>query len=254
MAEVLLKVPDVALEQARMMLERARWGATKFQKLDRAATMRIVDAVAAAGHAKAQHYAEWAVRETGMGVVEHKRIKNEACSKGLVATYAAEDFVAPRIDAAQEDRRAAAPGRRDLCPDPGDQSGRHHLLQDDPRPDDAQRDHPQPASGRQSLLGGCRTHAGRGGEGSRRAGRRHPGAGGTEHTADREDHRRRTHRSHRRDGGTVGRQGVLSLRQSGDGGRARQRARAGRRQRRHQAGGKAHRRFEVVRQFHPLHQ
>ena len=89
MTEVLLKVPDVALEQARMMLERARWAATKFQKLDRAATMRIVDAVAAAGHAKAQHYAEWAVRETGMGVVEHKRIKNEACSKGLVATYAA---------------------------------------------------------------------------------------------------------------------------------------------------------------------
>ena len=27
MAELLLKVPDVALEQARMMLERARWGA-----------------------------------------------------------------------------------------------------------------------------------------------------------------------------------------------------------------------------------
>ena len=27
----------------------------------------------------------------------------------------------------EEDRRAAAPGRRDLCPDPGDQSGRHHL-------------------------------------------------------------------------------------------------------------------------------
>ena len=67
-----------------MMLDRARWGATRFQKLDRAATQRIVDAVAAAGHAKAQHYAEWAVRETGMGVVDHKRIKNEACSKGLV--------------------------------------------------------------------------------------------------------------------------------------------------------------------------
>jgi acetaldehyde dehydrogenase/alcohol dehydrogenase len=102
MAETLLKVPDVALEQARMMLERARWGATRFQRLDRAATMRIVDAVADAGHAKAPHYAEWAVRETGMGVVEHKRIKNEACSKGLVATYAAEDFVAPRIDAARK--------------------------------------------------------------------------------------------------------------------------------------------------------
>ena len=38
MAEVLLKIPDAALEQARMMLDRARWGATRFQKLDRTAT------------------------------------------------------------------------------------------------------------------------------------------------------------------------------------------------------------------------
>ena len=98
-------------------------------------------------HAKAQHYAEWAVRETGMGVVEHKRIKNEACSKGLVATYAGGRLRGAAHRRGQEDRRAAAPGRRDLCPDPGDQSGRHRLLQDDPRADDAQRDHPQPASG-----------------------------------------------------------------------------------------------------------
>ncbi len=93
MSEALLKVPDAALEQARMMLDRARWGATRFQKLDRAATQRIVNAVAAAAHAKAQHYAEWAVRETGMGVVAHKRMKNEACSKGLVEIYSGENFV-----------------------------------------------------------------------------------------------------------------------------------------------------------------
>ncbi|MFZ2157852.1 MAG: hypothetical protein WAV72_17260, partial [Bradyrhizobium sp.] len=81
MSEALLKVPDAALEQGRMMLDRARWGATKFQKLDRATAQRIVNAVAAIAHGKAQHYAEWAVRETGMGVVAHKRMKNEACSK-----------------------------------------------------------------------------------------------------------------------------------------------------------------------------
>ena len=51
MTEALLKIPDAALEQARMMLDRARWGATRFQKLDRATTQRIVNAVAAAGHA-----------------------------------------------------------------------------------------------------------------------------------------------------------------------------------------------------------
>ncbi len=98
MTEALLKVPDAALEQARMMLDRARWGATRFQKLDRSATQRIVNAVAAAAHGKAQHYAEWAVRETGMGVVAHKRLKNEACSKGLAESYAGENFVSPRID------------------------------------------------------------------------------------------------------------------------------------------------------------
>lgn len=102
MSDVLLKIPDAALEQARMMLERARWGASKFQKLDRTATQRIVNAVAAAAHAKAQHYAEWAVRETGMGVVTHKKLKNEACSKGLAETYATEDFVGPHIDAAKK--------------------------------------------------------------------------------------------------------------------------------------------------------
>lgn len=98
MSEPLIKVPDVQFERAKLMLDRARWAAAKFQKLDRAATFRIVDAVAAAGHAKAQHYAEWAVRETGMGVVEHKRIKNEACTKGLFELYGNEDFISPRID------------------------------------------------------------------------------------------------------------------------------------------------------------
>lgn len=102
MSEPLLKVPDVQFERARLMLDRARWAAAKMQKLDRAAVRRVVDAVAAAGHAKAQHYAEWAVRETGMGVVEHKRVKNEACSKGLVDLYGDEDFISPRIDPARK--------------------------------------------------------------------------------------------------------------------------------------------------------
>ena len=80
----LMKVPDAVRETARMKLETARWAAAKLARTDRAAIMKIVDAVAAAGHSKARHYAEWAVRETGYGVVEHKVIKNEACSKGIV--------------------------------------------------------------------------------------------------------------------------------------------------------------------------
>jgi acetaldehyde dehydrogenase / alcohol dehydrogenase len=102
MNEVLLTVPDAVYEQAKLKVERSRWAAVKFQKLDRAATGRIVQAVAEAAHAKAQFYAEWAVRETGMGVVAHKRQKNEACSRGLVEMYGQEDFVAPRIDNARK--------------------------------------------------------------------------------------------------------------------------------------------------------
>jgi acetaldehyde dehydrogenase/alcohol dehydrogenase len=102
MDDMLLTVPDAVYEQAKLKVERSRWAAVKLQKLDREATMRIVNAVANAAHAKAQFYAEWAVRETGMGVVEHKRQKNEACSRGLVELYGREDFVAPRIDSARK--------------------------------------------------------------------------------------------------------------------------------------------------------
>ncbi len=102
MTEALMKVPDAQFEQAKMMLDRARWAASKLVKIDRASILRVADAVANAGHAKAQHFAEWAVRETGMGVVEHKRIKNEACSKGIVELYRNQDFVGPRIDAAKK--------------------------------------------------------------------------------------------------------------------------------------------------------
>lgn len=98
----LLKMPDAVLEQSRMMLDKARWATLRMQKLDRATVLRIAEAVARAGHAKAQHFAEAAVRETGMGVVAHKKIKNEACSTGIFDLYRNEDFINPRI---KQDRK-----------------------------------------------------------------------------------------------------------------------------------------------------
>ncbi len=94
----LMQVPDAALETARMKLDSANWAAAKLARMNRASISKIVEAVAVAGHAKARHYAEWAVRETGYGVVEHKVMKNEACSKGIAELYRHEDFVTPRID------------------------------------------------------------------------------------------------------------------------------------------------------------
>jgi acetaldehyde dehydrogenase / alcohol dehydrogenase len=98
----LVKAPDAALESARMMLERSRWGASRLVQMDLPAVQRVVSAVSEEAFTKAQHYAEWAVRETGYGVVEHKRIKNQACSRGVFELYRDEDFVSPRINASRK--------------------------------------------------------------------------------------------------------------------------------------------------------
>ncbi|MGP4024163.1 aldehyde dehydrogenase family protein [Actinomadura sp. 3N407] len=87
-------------ERARLMLGRARWAAREFARFDADHVRRIVAQVADAAAASAQEYAERAVRETGFGVVEHKRIKNELCSRGLVEHYAGADFTSARVDAA----------------------------------------------------------------------------------------------------------------------------------------------------------
>ena len=84
--------------RARMMLQRAHWAATAFAEFDLDRTRRIVAAVADEAYQNAKRYAEWAVEETGMGVAEHKAIKNEACSKGLVEWWGDSDYVSARVD------------------------------------------------------------------------------------------------------------------------------------------------------------
>src|SRR5208282_2070867 len=86
--------------RARQMLARAHWAAGAFACYDRASVLRIAEAVATAAHEQARRYAEWAVAETGFGVVEHKIVKNEACSLGILERYAGDDYVSPRIDTA----------------------------------------------------------------------------------------------------------------------------------------------------------
>ena len=90
--------PAALQGQADIVLERARWATTVFQRYDREATMAVVDAVAEAAHDNAGLYAEWAVRETGFGVVEHKKLKNELTARPLVDFYREDDFVNFRID------------------------------------------------------------------------------------------------------------------------------------------------------------
>jgi acyl-CoA reductase-like NAD-dependent aldehyde dehydrogenase len=84
------------------MLERAAWAARAFARYDQASVLRIARAAADVAETKAAHYAEWAVRETGFGVVEHKVVKNRLCSRGIVDAYAGHDYVTPRVDAGRK--------------------------------------------------------------------------------------------------------------------------------------------------------
>jgi acetaldehyde dehydrogenase / alcohol dehydrogenase len=91
---------SAAIYQARQMLQLAHWAAGRFATYDRAPVLAIAEAVAQVAHANAARYAEWAVKETGFGVIEHKVIKNEACSLGILRRYQDDDFVSPRVDEA----------------------------------------------------------------------------------------------------------------------------------------------------------
>ncbi len=95
----LLNVPDRDLSSARMKVSRAAWAAKYYQKFDLDAVLRIAEAVAKAGHEKAEFYADWAVRESGFGVVEHKVIKNKLCTHDLLDHYRDLDLISPRVNA-----------------------------------------------------------------------------------------------------------------------------------------------------------
>ncbi len=101
MAEVIDK-PAPKLDPARVMqmVEKARWAAASYATYPRAAVMPIVAAVAKAAAAEARRYAEWAVEETGFGVVEHKEEKNRLCSVGLYEHYADQNFTDTIVDEA----------------------------------------------------------------------------------------------------------------------------------------------------------
>jgi acetaldehyde dehydrogenase/alcohol dehydrogenase len=83
--------------RARTMLQAAGWAASRFARYDRESVTCIVAAVAHAAHSHAGEYADWAVRETGFGVAEHKKTKNEIASLGIAEHYRDEDFVTPRV-------------------------------------------------------------------------------------------------------------------------------------------------------------
>ena len=103
MDQAIAKLVDISSSQAAMqaaadmVLERARSASQVFQRYDRDTTLAIADAVARAAHDSAGKYGEWAVKETGFGVAEHKTLKNELSALPLVEHYRDQDFVNPRF-------------------------------------------------------------------------------------------------------------------------------------------------------------
>ncbi len=68
-------------DQANEMMEKALLAAAEFNQFDQAATDRIVEAVFRAAFNARVSLAKMAVRETGMGVWQHKVLKNVLASK-----------------------------------------------------------------------------------------------------------------------------------------------------------------------------
>lgn len=93
-----LVVPDQSVAVGQMQIGRAEWAASKFATYDLATVQKIANAVAKVAHEHAAFYAEWAVRETGYGVVEHKQLKNELVTFPLLDYYSDQDWVNPRVD------------------------------------------------------------------------------------------------------------------------------------------------------------
>lgn len=92
-----LYVPDPNVSKAHMKVARAHWAVRQFGRASRETVLRVAEAVARAGHENAGRYAEWAVRETGFGVVEHKKLKNELSALPLLDFYRDLDLVSPRV-------------------------------------------------------------------------------------------------------------------------------------------------------------
>ena len=93
-----LAVTARGVPRGAAMLERAGWAGRAYARYDLTTVRRIVVAAAEAGADHATEFAERAVAETGFGVVEHKVIKNLACSTGLLDTYRDHDYVSVRLD------------------------------------------------------------------------------------------------------------------------------------------------------------
>lgn len=76
-----------ALQETRDLVRRAGEAATEFARMDPARAKEIARRVCDACESRAEHYARWAVEETGIGRAEDKLFKNLLASRDLMEFY-----------------------------------------------------------------------------------------------------------------------------------------------------------------------
>ena len=86
------------LQDVQSLFNNAENAAAEFADYSPDQVKKIVTAVTAAAVEKAQEYAEWAVRETGFGVADHKTMKNYSASSTLVEYHEDQDYCGYQID------------------------------------------------------------------------------------------------------------------------------------------------------------
>ena len=72
-----------SLQEMREAVKKAKEAQRQYEEFSQEAVNRIVEAAAKAAFARKDDLAKMAVEETGMGVAEHKAIKNEVASMGV---------------------------------------------------------------------------------------------------------------------------------------------------------------------------
>lgn len=80
---MLTDIDLVSIQEVRIATEEARLAQKQFQTFTQQQVDQIVEAIAHASYQKAEQLAVLAVSETKMGIIEHKKIKNELASKGV---------------------------------------------------------------------------------------------------------------------------------------------------------------------------
>ncbi len=92
------KSPIALCSAAESMLERANWAGQSYSQFNSSQVDKITKAVADAAYERAEHYAQWAVKETGFGVTKDKTLKNQLASRGLLDHYKDQNFVSARFN------------------------------------------------------------------------------------------------------------------------------------------------------------